>query len=130
MIATSASGRDDFAFEIRNDEPFLGILLEPLTRSKIEFVREEDGSVEVTFRSQGERLCVYTRRDGAGSLQVYKPTDRLDLQVFFKQMADFYDDLPELLEFVKEGFDMKALEKAADPVDRFILSTVLGRVES
>jgi len=124
-IATSSTS-EDFASRFRQASPFLGVLWDVETRSKIEFLRREDGIVTVTFRTQGERVCEYTRKNGAGSLQVYRPTDRVDIEAWHGAVTQFYGDLPELLDYIKEGFSVAALAAATDDLDKEILTVVLA----
>jgi len=109
--------------------PFLGVVAEQKSQTRVEIDRD-DSREEISFRSQGERLAFWFRNAGESPvLQIFTPSEDVDMFLFHDRVAEIYKSFPELLAYLKDAFDEtpeELLGFAARPEDRAVITAVFN----
>lgn len=130
-VATSREGSlEDFRSKfVSEDSPFLGVLLDSDSATKIEVDRDKDRE-EISYRSQGERLAQWIKSgDEAPVLRIFTPSEDVDMALFNRKIQDFYRAAPEILSYLKDSFDEspeELMEIAEKPDDRDVIAVIFG----
>jgi len=130
-IATSdtTNTESDFRYKFVTDIEFMGVLSDFASETRIEVDREGDQE-EIAFRTQGERLALWTKTRGESPvLKIYTPSEEIDLLKFKEKMEEFYSVFPEIPSYLGDAFAEtleEILKSATDSNDMVVLSTILA----
>lgn len=130
MIVATISSPKEFENLLTNEEGTVGfgVLYDPDTKTRVDFFRNEESTVEVVFRSQGERAAEFTKRkDDPSFFQTWVTTEYFDVDIFRAKMEEFYGYVPSLRDFVSHGFDRnRILDPSIHPTQAAIAAACFG----
>ena len=128
-IATSNNSEADFRYKFLTDVEFYGVISDFGSETRIEVDREEDLE-EISFRTQGERLALWTKtKDESPVLKIYTPSEDIDLIVFKEKIQEFYEVFPEIPAYLKDAFSetpLEILESATNSGDQSVLAVIMS----
>jgi len=130
-IGTSKGGSaDDFRSGFTEEEaPFLGILLDSDSQTKIEVDRDETRE-EISFRTQGERIAYWVSSpEEPPALRIFTPSEGVDLDLFTDKIKDFYRSFPEIPAYLKGSFTQTSgqlLKSCENDRDMAVVAAILG----
>ena len=111
-------------------ESIFGTLLDPDTRTEISIDLDENTEY-VSFRTRGETLAVLIKESGMehAVLSIYDPSQETELVLFWDTLRSFYEEIPELQEYIRGGFKTSrenALDGLSDESDRIIYASIMN----
>jgi hypothetical protein len=128
-IATSNNSEADFRYKFVTDVEFYGVISDFGSETRIEVDREGDQE-EIAFRTQGERLALWTKTRGESPvLKIYTPSEEIDLLKFKEKMEEFYSVFPEIPAYLKDAFSetpLEILESATNFGDQEVLAVIMS----
>ena len=135
IVATLTSDEDEFRSNfLTKTSPWYGSIYNPISGTRIDFVRMGLNDSELTFRSQGELLASLREKDEENTLlQIYAPSLDVDMIRFYQEMKEVYYRYPEIFVFLREAFaetpeDLSNL--AQTPGDRAVMVSLFQVSES
>ena len=109
--------------------PWLGLIEDSNSGTSVKVTREIEFE-EITFRTQGELVASYrSGPDQDPLLQIFAPSSEVDLQIFYEKMKEIYETIPDLLVYLREGFEETPGELVAlaqTPGDRAVMEAILA----
>ncbi|MHB8369369.1 MAG: hypothetical protein ACYDBP_06695 [Leptospirales bacterium] len=129
-IATLSDG-NEFRFNfVAKTTPWLGMILDSDTGTKIEVNRDSADTEEITFRTQGELVASYrTLPEHDPLLQIYAPSSDVYLPAFSEAIKEIYEEIPEIAVYLREGFSetpQELVELAPSPGDKVVMAVIIG----
>lgn len=127
-IAISATTDDLRSQLVIGTAPFLAVVSDLATQTRIELEKDTMGNEVISFRTQGERLAVYQRPvDEEPVIRILPASSEIDLSLFWDKISKFYSECPELRDYIAAGTDRDSvLDPSLSEYDRTILVIVFG----
>ena len=119
------SEKESFHFHfVNHTTPWLGLIYDYESGTRIEVNREKENIEEALFRTQGELIASYrVEKDSEPFLQLYEPSPDVDLLLFAEKVKEIYSLIPQIPVYLRKGFSespeelLEKVESLADKLD-------------
>lgn len=128
-IATM-SEKESFHFHfVNHTTPWLGLIYDYESLTKIEVNREKEGIEEILIRTQGELIASHrVEKDSEPFLHLYEFSPDVDIFLFAEKVKEIYSLIPQIPVYLRKGFSEspeELLEKVESPAEKMLLAIIL-----